>query len=977
MTLVRFPISLFVLLLLLLTGKPLIAQEQESDFEDVENVVLQLKWYHQFQFAGFYAANIKGFYAEEGLNVQINEGHPLSRSVDKVLSGDAHFGVFDSGLLLDYANGDPIVALDAFFQSSPAAIAVKDQSDRNSLTKLANSVIMVNSLIGLAELKAMFIKEGIDTDDLNIYQGEYSFEEFIRNDSIDAIHAYYTVDIPKMQNEGLDLDVIFPSTYAVDFYGDILFTTSDFLHNHPETVQKFRRATKRGWEYARNNQDEIVEYISGLPGVLERGMTKEVLTIEAERTWEVAIPEVVPYGYMNPERWRRITEYYAAADLVPNDLNLDGFLASSEQTLYQRLPVYIKYGLPALILITLAISLWLFILRKEVKRRTQLWKSEYLERQKTQKKLAERNKDFETLIENIHDSVFTMTAQGVFTYISPNIEKITGYKPEEIVNKRHAPFFPPKMLPDLFDRLKTRIKTDIDDAALIEIVHKNGSKRWVRASTKVFNHPENGLVVQGTIQNATEKVVARRALHVSEERFRTLTENSPVGIFIVSKGEYIYVNKKYAGIFRGRPSDLIGKKLDLGFLHENDRKKIFETLEKLRSGELDSSDQLCRAYDKDGKQLFIHFYSSIINVNDERVLFGTALDVTKRVTFQKSLEEQQERFKMLTEKSFTGLVLIQNNEVIYINPRYLEILGCTESDIRTSDDLINLIHPEDLERVKKSVFEREQGLINHDHYQCRMSHKDGHVIYVDIYGSMVTINGEKAMMASIMDVTDSIINREHLEKSIQEKNTLLAEIHHRVKNNMAVVSGLMELQKYKTDDKKVHALLIDSQLRIKTIAMIHEKLYQSESFSEIPFGQYLSELISNISNSLYLESSNITVSEDYDDLTLNINQAIPAALFVNETITNSFKHAFPNQQKGNISVKVKINDDNVVRISICDDGIGLPKNFSSSNSLGITLIKNLSLQIDATLSIDTENGSHFEIEFTKEQINGSAAGKIL
>ncbi|MBO6622087.1 MAG: PAS domain S-box protein [Balneola sp.] len=965
MKLVHFPKSLLVLFLLLI-GRPLIAQEKESDIDHVENVVLQLKWFHQFQFAGFYAANIKGFYAEEGLNVQINEGHPFSRSVDKVISGDAHFGVFDSELLLNYANGDPIIALDAFFQSSPAAIAVKDQSNLNSLTKLTNSVIMVNSLIGLTELKAMFIKEGIDADDLNVYQGEYSFEEFVSNDSIDAIHAYYTVDIPKMQNDGLELDIIFPSTYGVDFYGDVLFTTTGFLNDHPDIVQKFRRATKRGWEYARNNQDEIVEYISELPGVLERGMTKEVLTIEAERTWEVAIPEVVPYGYMNPERWRRIAEYYAAADLVPNDLKLDGFLFSSEQSLYQRLPAYIKYGIPALIIITIAISLWLFILRKEVKRRTQLWKSEFLERQKTQKKLAERNKDFETLIENIHDSVFTMTAQGVFTYISPNIEKITGYKPEEIVNKKYAPFFPKNLLPGLYKRLKTRIKKDIDDIALIEIIHKNGTQRWVTASTKVFDHPENGLIVQGTIQDATEKVASRRALRHSEERFRKLTEHSPVGIFIVSRREYIYVNKKYADIFGGQPSDLIGKELNLEFLHEGGRKVIFETLEKLKSGELDSSDQLCRAYDKDGKELFIHFYSSIIDVSGERVLFGTALDITKRISVQKSLEEQQERFKMLTEKSFTGLALIQNNEVIYINPRYLEMLGRTQHEIKTSDDLLNLIHPEDLERVKKSVLEREQGLINHDHYQCRMYHKDGHVIYVDIYGSMVTINGGKAMMASVMDVTDSIISQEHLEKSIQEKNTLLAEIHHRVKNNMAVVSGLMELQKYKTNDEVARSLLNESQLRIKTIAMIHEKLYQSDSFLEIPFGEYLTSLIATISQSLYQESSNVSLVEEYDDVQLNINQAIPAALFVNEVITNCFKHAFPNNESGTVKIQVKIKPGNTILISISDNGKGLPKDYDSSTSLGMTLIHNLSQQIDADLSISSQGGTCFEILFSKE-----------
>lgn len=222
------------------------------------------------------------------------------------------------------------------------------------------------------------------------------------------------------------------------------------------------------------------------------------------------------------------------------------------------------------------------------------------------------------------------------------------------------------------------------------------------------------------------------------------------------------------------------------------------------------------------------------------------------------------------------------------------------------------------------------------------------------------------MMASVMDVTDSIISQEHLEKSIQEKNTLLAEIHHRVKNNMAVVSGLMELQKYKTNDEVARSLLNESQLRIKTIAMIHEKLYQSDSFLEIPFGEYLTSLIATISQSLYQESSNVSLVEEYDDVQLNINQAIPAALFVNEVITNCFKHAFPNNESGTVKIQVKIKPGNTILISISDNGKGLPKDYDSSTSLGMTLIHNLSQQIDADLSISSQGGTCFEILFSKE-----------
>lgn len=822
------------------------AQERGSTHPETDTVILQLKWFHQFQFAGYYAADIKGFYEQEGLNVKILEGGPSIRAVDVVLSGEADLGIFDTELLVNYANGEPVVALDAFFQSSPVAIAVKKSSSVNSLAKLSESVIMIHSSIGMTELEATLINEGISIDSLKLYQGEYSHEEFVRNDAIDAIHAYYTVDIPKMERDGLELDVILPSMYGVSFYGDILFTSNQFLNSSSDAVQKFRSATKKGWEYARNNQDEIIEYITQLPGVKERGMSREVLTIEANRTWQISIPNVVPYGYMNPERWNKIAEYYSLTGLIPSNLNLDKFLITHEQTLLERLLPVLKYVIIGLVFIAISSGLWLYILRKQVKRSTQLWVSEFKERQKTSKELELKKRDYKALVENIRECVFSLKPDGVFTYVSPTIEKITGYTSKEIVGAEYAPFFSEEIRTVLFDRLKARIETDIDDNAIIKINHKNGSTRWVSASTKVFRDPTDGVVIQGTF-------------------------------------------------------------------------------------------------------------------NDE----------TERIRTQKALEEQEERFRMMTEKSFTGFVLFQDDKVRYINQRYCEILGLHKEELRTTEDLYKRTHPEDIDKVKQSVQDRKDGKTDYLHYQTRMLHSNGSIIYLDVYGSVATVNDQQAIMASVMDITESIEIRKNLESSITEKNVLLAEIHHRVKNNMAVVSGLMDLQKFKTKDKMVHSILSESQLRIKTIAMIHEKLYQSESFSEIPFGQYLSELISSISDSLYQESSNIKVLEEYDSLSLNINQAIPAALFVNEVITNCFKHAFPDKKEGAVSIEVKNNPNNHVLIRISDNGKGLPENFGENGSLGITLIKNLSLQIDGKLNITSGSGTCFEIDFIKEDISGS------
>ncbi len=963
---------IFILSFFFLWATTLYAQDKEPDNKRLNEVTLQLKWYHAFQFAGYYAADLKGFYEEAGLEVNIAEGSPNISAVEQVSSGAADFGVSDTEILIHYGNGKGLVALDATFQQSPSVFAVKAQSDINSLKELSEATVVAGSGFPRTEFHALLQAEGIDTTQTT-FLSNYSFNNFIANDSIDAMHMYYTIDYPYFEQQGVNLNTFFPKMYNVDFYGDLLFTNSSFLKSSPDIVSRFREASKKGWDYARENPNEIIDYILSLPTNNEVTYSKELLTIESDRMWELYIPTLVPYGYMNPERWDRITNFYAGAGLVPEDLDLDGFLITSEESLIEQLIPTLKYILLGIVLLAVSVILWLYMLKREVKRRTGLWVKEFKERQETAKKLEATKKDYKNLVENIHDCVFQMDEEAVFMYISPNVEQITGYKPEEVIDIKYAPFFPEESLKELYARFSSRIESGVDDNAPIKINHRNGTHRWLSATTKVVEHPVDGTVVQGTFRDVTDTVRTQHALHYSEERFRKLTEQSPVGIYILSGDEYIYVNSKYSSIFGAEPLEFIGEKIDPEFIHKEDREKLFGNITKLMSGEIDKADNLYRAYKKTGEQIFIHFYSSIIEVDSDRLLFGTALEVTDQVNTQIELEEQEERFRTLTEKSFTGLVLVQDGLVIYINPRYLEIIGYSKDEINTADDLFRLTHADDIESVKKSVEDRKKGNIDHVHYQCRMYHKEGHIVYLDIYGSTVTIKGKDAIMASVMDITDIVIAQNKLEASVHEKNVLLAEIHHRVKNNMAVVSGLMELQKFKTDDKIAQSLLKESQLRIKTIAMIHEKLYQSDSFSEIPFGEYLSDLIENVANSLYKESTRIKIIEDFDDISLNINQAIPAALFTNEVITNCFKHAFPDSRDGEVIIKIKKEDDDMVRIAIKDNGVGLPKNYTESNSLGMTLIKNLSNQVGAKLSVTNGNGCGFEIYFKKEIISGSAS----
>lgn len=207
-----------------------------------------------------------------------------------------------------------------------------------------------------------------------------------------------------------------------------------------------------------------------------------------------------------------------------------------------------------------------------------------------------------------------------------------------------------------------------------------------------------------------------------------------------------------------------------------------------------------------------------------------------------------------------------------------------------------------------------------------------------------------------------------LEKSLEEKTILLKEIHHRVKNNLAVINALFHLQVNKTENREAIDLLTDSQHRIQTIAAIHDQLYQTELFSSLEMENFIKKLVSNISQSFQNEEKTIKSELDLENITLNMTQAIPCGLLLNEMITNAYKHAFKGRNEGTIFVTLKSGVDNRVHISVSDNGVGIDKGVTDSGSIGMTLIKTLTNQLRGKLEIKSENGTKIEITFKREEV---------
>ncbi len=211
---------------------------------------------------------------------------------------------------------------------------------------------------------------------------------------------------------------------------------------------------------------------------------------------------------------------------------------------------------------------------------------------------------------------------------------------------------------------------------------------------------------------------------------------------------------------------------------------------------------------------------------------------------------------------------------------------------------------------------------------------------------------------------------QQLEESLAEKTILLKEIHHRVKNNLAVINALFQLQVHKTDNPEALNLLTDSQHRIKSIAMIHEHLYQTELFSSIKMNEYIHNLTENIGDTFADSGRDITMDLDLKPIELSINQAIPCGLILNELITNAYKHAFDNRDQGVISILLSINGD-LVTLEVSDNGTGPGKmtNILESETTGMTLVKTLASQLNGNLNTSQNDGMTFTLTFTKEKLD--------
>ena len=356
------------------------------------------------------------------------------------------------------------------------------------------------------------------------------------------------------------------------------------------------------------------------------------------------------------------------------------------------------------------------------------------------------------------------------------------------------------------------------------------------------------------------------------------------------------------------------------------------------------------------------------------ILAGKILSdqVTARLAVS-SLRESEERFKLSMEAAGAGLWdLDVASDIAYYDSTYFSILGYDAGEYEgTGYAWRSRLHPDDVERTLAENQKCIDGLTDYIDVEYRMHAKDGSIRWIKARGKCITRDDHgKAtrIVGTHLDITDRRQTDERLRHSLEEKEVLLREMHHRVKNNLNVITSLLNLQSstIKTPEQAMDAFH-NSRDRIMAMALVHEELYKSPDYVNVDMGEYLKELLENLKQG-YGSGDRIEVQMHVTAVTLNVTASIPCGLIISELVSNAFKYAFPQGKSGTISVVMDRSDDGVVSLAVADNGVGLSRPFvdlsnNDSGSLGLTLVKLLTEQLGGTLDVSVRNGTSYCLAF--------------
>jgi PAS domain S-box-containing protein len=592
---------------------------------------------------------------------------------------------------------------------------------------------------------------------------------------------------------------------------------------------------------------------------------------------------------------------------------------------------------------------------------------------------------YRCLLENASDSVTIRTGEGWIIEANPAACELLGYGYDELLTKNFMDLISPDCHDSLFKISETLLGEGLVDYETF-FVRGDGSR--FRAKVRCVRIESEGRdVVMCISRDISKRKHLELKLNDTRMKYQLMVETANEGIVTADAVQRInYVNQKTVDMLGYPVDEMIGLNL-IELIYKDDLLDYDKRVDNRKNNIAECFER--RFIHKDGSVRWMIVSVTPLMDNGKFVgSFAMLTDITDMKSAELALRDSEEKYRLVVETAAEAIIILDMDGVVVdVNNKVLEI-GKLKRELVVGREFTILlpkfgINGEEAFKLFKSDLEGR----HQDEEKVWTARIEGVEYHFIAHISNITRDGVvKGMSVILEDITNRLNTEVKLKDSLREKEVLLKEIHHRVKNNLQIISSLLSLQSDYIVNEHDQQIFLDSQSRIKSMAMVHEQLYQSADLSSINFENYLNNLVGHLFNSFKIDPESIQFDLNVENIMFGVNTAIPLGLMINELLTNSLKHAFPCLIKGqvsltdyapvlsentgitgdycSISLNLSFNEGKYVLI-VEDNGIGLPRdlNYQETGTLGFQLINSLVKQLDGVIRLDRSSGTKFIIEF--------------
>jgi len=584
----------------------------------------------------------------------------------------------------------------------------------------------------------------------------------------------------------------------------------------------------------------------------------------------------------------------------------------------------------------------------------------------TLEKIFDGSSDIKWFFDQTLNSVYIHDFEGNFLYANQKALQLLGVEEKDITRMNFRSFLDEGELPKAFKFTKEILEYGSHkELAEYKLKRSDGKNLYVICEGFLIYKDGKPSAILGTAVDITDRKEMEEELKASEEKYRAVVEQSLENIYIMDmkNKKILEVNPAFRNLLGYSAAEMKNLKPYAFIAHSQaDIDRQISEVEK--KGRIFVGERQYKC--KDGHIVDVEVNASVINYMGEKAMCVVSRDITDRKKAEEVLRESESLFRSLFENNIIGIYrTTPEGRIIMANPALVKMMGFPSFEELAERDLernsFEIGYPR--QDFKDQIEEKGQVI----GMESAWKKKDGSVLFIRESARVIRDKEGKTLFyeGTIEDITERKKDEELIKASLREKDVLLREIHHRVKNNLQIITSLLRLQSSRIKEDEIQDMFKTAQNRIRTMALIHEKLYQSQDLSKIDISQYIRNLTIHLLNIYRTDPKKVDLDIEIGDVYLDINTAIPCGLIINELVSNSLKYAFPGKRRGMIRIELDKDKRGTHILKVSDNGVGLPEdlNMEATDTLGLQLVNDLTKQIQGKLTLTRKPGTVFEIVF--------------